>query len=329
MFGTLVAIVVLVCWWVYERTQRHTYLMTPGLHPEIDLPHTEEWEIYQNSISLCSKKLRACMEELQLPHKSHHIDLIETGRYENLSREFLKVNPGFTVPVLVHGGHPIYESHDQIVYAAEHAGAKGAQMLGTTPEERAEVARWVDHGAIKGDPMKAGGERAGSSAPGLTIPIFATMLAYIPWWRVGEGILFHGDTRRPVIFALLKLRGIHKLPPPALAAIRSSRGNMETHLDSLEEALSDGRTWVCGENVTLGDVSWMAILARIEEVDWSDLFFGEGKRPRVSAYIERLKERPSYAAALDPRGEIQNKALRDLQEAKRTSPELRLQLEGR
>ena len=329
MFGILVAIVVLVGWWVYERTQRRTHPVTPGLHPEIELPHTEEWEIYQNSISLCSKKLRVCMEELQLPHASHHIELIETGRYENLSRDFLKVNPGFTVPVLVHHGHPIYESHDQIVYAAEHGGSKGAQMLGVTPDERAEVARWVDQGAIKGNPLKSGAERAGNTAPGLTIPIFATMMAYIPWWRVGEGILFHGDVQRPLIFSALKFRGVHKLPPPALSAIRDSRENMGRHLDELEEVLSDGRDWVCGETFTLGDVGWMSLFARIEEVDWSDLFFGDGKRPRVSAYLERLKARPSYAAALDPCGEIQKKALADLREAKRASPKLRSQLEGR
>ena len=31
--------------------------------------------------------------------------------------EYLRdVNPAGTVPVLIHNGHPIYESHEQIVY---------------------------------------------------------------------------------------------------------------------------------------------------------------------------------------------------------------------
>ena len=62
-----------------------------------------------------------CLAELGIPYKSHHIHLIETESYENLSRHFLAVNPGGLVPVLVHQGHPIYESHDQIRYAAEHS----------------------------------------------------------------------------------------------------------------------------------------------------------------------------------------------------------------
>lgn len=328
MYLAIAILLVAVGWVFYERSQRRTHPVTPGPHPEIMLPHTEAWEIYQNSLSICSKKLRICMEELGLPHASHHIELIETSHYENLSREFLKVNPGFTVPVLLHEGHPVYESHEQIVYAAEHAGAKGAELLGATPAQRAEVARWVDFGAIKGDPMVGGEARAGNSAPGLTIPIFATMLPYIPWWRLAEGVLFHGDRRRPILFSILKLRGIHKLPPPALAAIRRARGHMLTHLDTLEETLSDGRDWVCGQTFTLADVNWMAIFARIDEVDWTELFLGPGKRPTVGAYCERLKKRPSYEAALrTQRGSIAIQALQDLRDAKASSPALRDRLE--
>ncbi|NRA02823.1 MAG: glutathione S-transferase C-terminal domain-containing protein [Myxococcales bacterium] len=315
-------------WYLYERSQRRTHPMTPGLHAEIDLPHTQEWEIYQNSLSICSKKLRVCMEELRLPHLSHHIDLIETGSYENLSRRFLKVNPGFSVPVLVHNGHPVYESHDQIVYAAAHAGAKGAALLGETAELRAEVARWVDLGALKGNPLVGGEERAGNSAPGLTIPIFASMLRYIPWWRLGVGVLFHGQRRRPILFSILKLRGIHGLPPPAREAIRRARRNMSAHLDTLEQALADGRAWVCGETFTLADVSWMAILERLCEVDWIEVFLGQGKRPGVAAYWRRVQKRPSYEAALQSqRGDIAIRALQDLKDAKRSSPELREALE--
>jgi len=327
MFLTGAILLAFVGWFLYERSRRRTYLVTPGRHEEIQLAHGQEWEIYQNQLSICSKKLRVCMAELELPHRSHHIELIETKFYENLSREFLKVNPGFTVPVLVHKGHPVYESHEQIVYAAKHAGERGAEMLGDTPERQAEVARWVDLGGLKGDPLRGGDERVGNSAPGLTIPIFVTMLQYIPWWRLGEGILFHGDRRRPLLFSIMKFRGLHRLPPPALAAIRRSRRDMGSHLDGLEESLSDGRTWLCGETFTLADVNWMAIFERLDEVDWTDLFFGEGKRPTVAGYWKRLKERPSYSVALGPRGDIHVRALEDLREAKRSSPELREKLE--
>ena len=34
------------------------------------------------------------------------------------------VNPAGTVPVLVHNGHPVYESHEQILYI-DRSGVRG------------------------------------------------------------------------------------------------------------------------------------------------------------------------------------------------------------
>ncbi|MEE3328393.1 MAG: glutathione S-transferase family protein, partial [Myxococcota bacterium] len=311
MYILILIVVGSAIWYVYEKKQRPTHAVAPGLHEEIEIPHTREWEVYHNQISLCSKKLRVCMAELGLPYESHHIDLIETRSYENLSREFLKINPGFTVPVLIHNGHPIYESHEQIVYAAEHAGSRGKALLGSTPEMQDEIAQWIDETAIKGDPLSSDRVTAGNAAPGLTIPIFTCMLTYIPWWRVGEGLLFHGDRRRPLAFSAMKARGIHKLPPPIQTLIRKARTDMSHRLDKAEECLKDGRHFICGESFTLADVGWMAILERIDEVDWIPFFFGDEKRPRTLAYWKRLKERPSYEAALGQRGAIHLRALED------------------
>ena len=118
----LVLIAVLFVWWVWERSQRRTHAVPPGLQESISLPFDQDFELYHNAFSLCSKKTRVCLAELDIDHASHHIDLIETGSYENLSRHFLAVNPQGVVPVLVHHGHPVYESHEQIRYAADHAG---------------------------------------------------------------------------------------------------------------------------------------------------------------------------------------------------------------
>jgi hypothetical protein len=230
---------------------------------------------------------------------------------------------------LIHDGHPVYESHEQIVYAADHAGKKGLELLGHTQEMRAEVSKWIEGTTILGDPISNTKGTAGNAAPGLTIPIFACMLKYIPWWRVIEGLLFHGDRRRPALFLMLKLRGIHRLPPPAIAIISKARNEMTRNLDALEELLDDDRTWICGDTFTLADVSWMAIFERIDEVDWTDLFFGEGKRPATLAYWTRLKERPSYATALSHRGSIHLRALEDLRQAKQVAPAVREALEGR
>lgn len=320
-------------WLLFERRHRRTRPMPGGLQADVTLPHAQEWELYHNAFSLCSKKLRVCLAELALPYASHPVDLIETGSYENVGRRFLAVNPAGLVPVLVHRGHPVYESHEQIVHAARHAGARGAALLPEEPALRALVERWVDCASLVGeDPTRGTDARAGNCIPGLTVPLFATMVRTIPLPRFAEGLLFHPQKRRPLFLALLKLVGIEGLPrlAPAMALLRRSRDDMQRHLDALSAQLAtSGGPWIAGERFTLADVSWVVILDRLVEADWDALFWGAGRRPAIAAYWERLQARPSFAAAIEqarcPRTRAGVAAVR---EAKRRSPRLRAALEG-
>lgn len=301
-----------------------------GLHPEITLPHSDEWELYHNSFSLCSKKVRVCLAELDLAYRSHPIHLIETGAYENVSRAFLTVNPAGTVPVLVHRGHPVYESHDQIVYAAEH-GRAGDQLLAGDRETRALIERWVDRASLVGDATRGTERRAGHCVPGLTFPLFATMVRYIPYREIARGLLTHPHKERPLFFGLLKLRTVRGLPslPPALRLLRRSRAHMGTHLDALASHLeASGGPWIAGERFTLADVSWVVILDRLVEADWADHFWGGGRRPPIAAYWERLRSRPSFASAIEAmRSPVTRRGIADLAAAKRGDPGLRAALE--
>ena len=124
VLGALVfAVVGLGIAWLIENRRRQTHSVSPGYQADLEFPHEEPFELYHNALSLCSMKTRVCLAELQIPYKSHHIDLIETGCYENIRPKLLDVNPGGTVPVMHHDGHPIYESHEQIRYAARFAPA--------------------------------------------------------------------------------------------------------------------------------------------------------------------------------------------------------------
>ncbi len=320
-------------WYLVERSRRRTAPMAGGLHEDITLPHHQEWELHHNSFSLCSKKLRVCLAELGLDYRSHPVDLIETGSYENVSRRFLAVNPAGLVPVLVHRGHPIYESHDEIVYAARHAGERGRELLPEDAETRALVEHWVDVASLVGaDPMRGTDRRAGNCIPGLTVPLFATMVRYIPYHRFLEGLLFHPQRRRPLMLGMLKLCGIHRLPrlAPAMQLIRRSRRHMATHLDTLGERLAKcGGPWIVGERFTLADVSWVVILDRLAEADWDHHFWGDGRRPAVAAYWQRLQQRPSYEAAIArQRCQTLLEGAADVKAAKRSDPRLRAALEG-
>jgi glutathione S-transferase len=334
MIGTVlvIALATAVGWWAWEKSQRKTRQVPGGYQPDVHLPYEEEFELYHNALSLCSKKARVCMAELGLAHRSHHIDLIETGSYENLSRRFLAVNPAATVPVLVHKGHPIYESHDQIRYAADHAPDTSPKLVPDDPEQQAVMQTWIDCASIMGDPMAEGHRSAGNAVPGLTVALFAGMIDDIPWPKIMEGLLFHIDRRRPLIFMALKARGLAKLHTigPFMKIVARSRDHMNAHLDRLEAQLQQsGGPWILGEAFSLADVSWVVIFERLLETDYIHVFLDGQRRPAVSTYWEALKARPSYREALtDHTHPTVTRGLERLRAAKAADAKLRTALEG-
>ncbi|MEN8160903.1 MAG: glutathione S-transferase family protein, partial [Myxococcota bacterium] len=287
---------------------------------------------YHNALSLCSKKTRVCLDELGIPYKSHHIDLIETGAYENIRPKLLDVNPAGTVPVLVHKGHPIYESHEQIRYAARHAAPGSPRLVPDDAVLREAMERWIDRSSITGDPLNEGDQSAGNVVPPLTLPIFAAMIEEIPTWRILEGLLFHFDKRRPVLFLVLKALGVKRLGrlKPAMAALAKGRRQMAAHLDALEAQLTEtGGPWILGEAFSLADVGWLVILERLVQVDSLHVFIGGGKRPACEAYWERLRARPAYRAAITEHAHpVVTRGQERLRAAKAADPALRVFLEG-
>jgi glutathione S-transferase len=283
-------------WYVWEKSHRKTHAMPGGIHEGQTFPHKKTWTLYHNEFSLCSKKTRVCLEELGIDYESHLVNLIETGAYENISRQFLAVNPAGLVPVLLHDGHPIYESHQQITYAAAHS-SHSSLLVPEVEDSRQVMDYWVHKSSLIGDdPFAAMRETAGNAVPGLTLPIFAGMIAHIPAHRIFEGLLFHRIKQRAIFFLLLKVRGITRVAQmtPLVKLIIRSRDAMSGHMDELESRLaqSEGK-WVVGSQFTLADVGMMAIFDRLREGDWLDVFLNDN-RPNVCAYWRELQQRPSY-----------------------------------
>jgi glutathione S-transferase len=323
---------VAIGWWAWEKWQRRTHPVPEGLRSDIDVPHEQEFELYHNALSLCSMKTRVCLAELRIPYASHPIDLIETGAYENIRRRLLSVNSAGTLPVLVHAGHPVYESHAQIRHAAEHAPPGSPRLVPDDPPLRAEMERWIDGSSLRDDPLERGEESAANTIPALTLPLFAAMIERIPVWKILEGLLFHFDRRRPLVFLTLKLRGLERLGriAPAAKALARGRAQLAVHLDALEAQLAArGGPWILGERFSLADVSWLVIFERLVQADCLHVFAGAGRRPECAAYWERLTKRPSYAEAIlrhaHPAVAYGTGRLRS---AKAADPQLRIALEG-
>lgn len=321
-----------VAWWAWEKSHRKTHPVPPGLRRDVTLPHTDEFELYHNALSLCSMKTRVCLAELGIAYRGHPIDLIETGGYQTLSREFLAVNPAGTVPVLVHHGHPVCESHEQIRYAAAHAGPDAPPLVPADAALKDAMERWIDRSSLTADPIRFPATSIGNVVPRLTLPLFAAMIEKIPYRRIVEGLLFHFDKKRPVMFLALKARGLERFGTlrPLARLLAEGRDYAAAHLDELERQLvATGGPWILGSTFTLADVGWMVVFERLRQGDYEHVFLGDGRRPACAAYWARWKERPSYASAIlgHPHPLIDH-GTRRIREAKAADPALRRVLEG-
>lgn len=301
---SVAAIALLLLWFFWEKMHRKTHSMAGGIHEHITLPHQQEFELYHNALSQCSKKVRVCLDELGISYEGHHIHLVETGYYETLSRHFLKVNPAGILPVLLHNGHPVYESHDILSYAAAHS--KNPDLL--VPEENSakeDMQYWVDKASFIGEDADAAIKvSAGYCSGMLSLPMFAAGMTYIPLRYPFVGLLFHRLKIRAVLFSLLKisgLKGFIKITP-LLKKMAAGRDYMHRHLAELEQRLENQPPWIMGAQYTLADVSWMAVLERLREADWIEYYLRDNQYPNVNNYWQALQARASYQSAIIDNG---------------------------
>ena len=91
-----------------------------GYKPDITVAHDEPVELYYADISTMSMKTRFCLAAGNVQFKGHLVKLPAAGSFETKTAGYLHMNPMGTVPVLVHNGHPVHDSYDQLLYIAEH-----------------------------------------------------------------------------------------------------------------------------------------------------------------------------------------------------------------
>lgn len=94
-------------------------------------------KLYVNPLSSNSRRVQVVASYLGLRLETVVVDF---GRGEHRSAEFLKLNPNGAVPVLEDGGHVLTESRAIIHHFA--AKKPEARLVPTDPVEFAEVLRW-------------------------------------------------------------------------------------------------------------------------------------------------------------------------------------------
>jgi len=313
----ILSVAVFFAWFVIEKSRRRSHPVTGGLDTSKTIEHQEKFELYANSFSHCSRKTCLTLEELGIDYIYHPIDLIETGWYQTISPAYLRINPAGLLPTLVHDGHPVYESDDILAYAAKAAGTHAPQLVPGDEALRNEMNHWLDFCSISsGDPLGEMATKAGACIPGLTMPLFVTAIPFIPLRKILVGFLFHPDKKRPAFFTAAKLFGLQKMmsQKPVQGMVFASRDHMVEHLKAIDTRLRERKAdWIVGDTYCLADISISCLLLRLDETGWFSYFRKAHDLEALELYFHRLKDRPSWQAAIENRAHpIIEQAKRDL-----------------
>jgi len=305
IIGFLLGIYFWRCW-----THPRTRPVKPGLNSDVILPHEEEVELHHNMLSSCSQKVRACLGETGIPHRKIHHVLPSSGSWETKKAEYLTINPAGTVPVLVHKGHPVYESHEQIVYIDQVLMPGGPRLTPTDPAKKALMDKWVESGSMfmsevieAPTPSEGMIKRFGNLLGPMTMPLFCgNMIMNFDIWNFLETLSMVPLIKDKFFFMLLiffktlgveafiKIQKMNSIVSPVRRA-------MNHHLALLTQDLEiSGGPYICGENFTLADVSMVPIFERMEYARWWTASLKE-QFPLVTKYWETIQEREGYKAS--------------------------------
>lgn len=256
------------------------------------IPHEQVLELYHYRESLCSQKARAGLAEKGVDYKSHHIMICDLAEEcQNLTAEYLAVNPKGIVPTLVHNGEPVYDAHRIIRHVDEHFPNSGSRLW-PQDEERAAIAeRWFTEAML--DETQPYASTFGMAIPLLSHPILAHTLQRQPLDVVVEKFKHHPIERRGKTFTALRRDGAS----PPTEAITNALTNLCRGLKEMNGLLERfGGPWLLGD-FSLPDVTMMACFHRLEDVHLDDILDNEAI-PLIGEYWQRLQARPAYPAAI-------------------------------
>ena len=267
--------------------------MAPESSNTAGIAHEQEFELYHCNESLCSQKARVGFLEKAVPFKLHHIMLCDIAPdCQNLTPEYLAVNPQGKVPTLVHSGKAIYDAHRIVKHVDGLRPASGVRLWPEEPRRQEWAQQWFELGML--DDARPLGATFGTAIPMFALPILTQLLKRQPIGEVTANMTRHPVPQRGQLFLRLHREGMGALPPQAIegAVVSLCRG-LATADDNLAEF---GGPWLLGA-FSLADITMMACFHRMEDVGLDDLL-RDGSVPHLGEYWERLCARPSYSEGI-------------------------------
>jgi glutathione S-transferase len=232
-------------------------------------------DLYHNDTSTCAQKVRVTLAEKSLGWNSIHLDL---RRGDQQQPDYLKLNPRGVVPTLVDRGKPVRESTVIMEYLEDEYPEK--RLRPRDSAERAMMRVWTKR-------LDEGHHDIGTATLSMGIAFRHQYLAR------GEAACEALINRIPDPVRRERRRDVIRNGVEAKEFGTALR-MWQSLLTDMESALAQ-HPWLVGNEYTLADAAYTPYLTRLDHL--SLLGFIE-KRPKVAAWYERIRARPSYESAM-------------------------------
>ena len=239
-------------------------------------------KLFHANWSLCSQMVRVALYEKGLNFSEKHIKLCDQyPEGENLNRDFLKLNPLGTVPVIKINEKVTYDS---VKIIRELDKLQGNNDINLCNNDFQNSQSWVLNTTITEGVKFA--STIGTILPVFSAPLIQSMVKSLPLKSILKILLNHPRRDRKIIFLSMYLFGIAKNMPKA--GIK----NFVKELISLENVLSDENEFFYGDFSHV-DINMMCLFHRLKDLQLEDALY-TNRTPLIKNYWESLKNRESY-----------------------------------
>jgi len=228
--------------------------------------------LYHLHHSICSQKVRFCLEEKGLAFEGRIVDL---SRFEHLEPWYLEINPNGVIPALIVDGEPIVES--TVICEFLDDWRPEPRLTPRDAFARAHMREWLRY--IDEVPSMA-----------VRVPSFQNVL--LPGYKAMDAGVFDDAVKRMSNRrAFFRRMGQTGFPQEDYdEAVRLLGETVERMDRSLIAA-----PWLAGEDFTVADICLAPVVQRMEELGFGHFW---AARPAVAGWLDRVRARPAWDRAL-------------------------------
>lgn len=229
--------------------------------------------LYHSAYSTCSQKVRIALAEKKLSYISKEINF---RKEEQLTPEYLAINPHGVVPTLIHDGNIITDSSCILEYLDD--AFPETPLVSESPVKRAHMRAWL---------------RFMEEVPTVAVRTPSFEQVFLPTLRlVSSKKSFEKSAQKRTI-----RKGFYgKMNAGkgfAESDIDNSMEQLASTVNRMEKALKTNH-WIMGDKITLVDVSLAPLLDRMDDMGMAFLW---RDAPNVDAWLKRIQARESFKEA--------------------------------